>query len=118
VAATRAVQLATSASASRGERLSGWQAWRLLWASSKPLSAGVLAWAGLDAIDGPLVVAALGFVVGAIPDAVRGGMSSPAGHRLIAALVLAAALYTMSLVLDPVGAALSRTASPRSGWPT
>jgi ATP-binding cassette, subfamily B, bacterial len=113
VAAPRDVQLATSASASRGERLSGWQAWRLLWASSKPLSAGVLAWAGLDAIDGPLVVAALGFVVGAIPDAVRGGMSSPAGHRLIAALVIAALLYTMSLVLDPVGGALSTAALQR-----
>jgi len=113
VDAGRAVQLATSASASRGERLSGWQAWRLLWASSKPLSAGVLAWAGLDAVDGPLVVGALGFVVGAIPAAIQGGMSSPAGRRLIAALVIAALLYTMSLVLDPVGGALSTAAQQR-----
>jgi hypothetical protein len=95
------------------ERLSGRQAWRLLWESSKPLSAGVLAWAALDAVDGPLVVAALGFVVGAIPDAVRDGMSSPAGHRLIAALVIAALLYTMSLVLDPIGGALSTASRQR-----
>jgi ATP-binding cassette, subfamily B, bacterial len=73
----------------------------------------VLAWAALDAVDGPLVVGALGFVVGAIPDAVRDGMSSPAGHRLIGALVIAALLYTMSLVLDPVGGALSTASRQR-----
>ena len=55
-----------------GSRISGRQSWRLLWASSKPLSAAVLAWAALDTFDGPLVVAALGFVVGAIPGAVTG----------------------------------------------
>jgi len=113
VAAIRAVRAGTSAATARGERLSGRQAWRLLWASSKPLSAGVLAWAALDAVDGPLVVGALGFVVGAIPDAVRGGVSSPAGHRLIGALIIAALLYTMSLVLDPVGGALSTASRQR-----
>jgi ATP-binding cassette, subfamily B, bacterial len=96
-----------------GDRLNGRQAWRLLWAASKPLSIGVLAWAALDAIDGPLVVGALGFVVGAIPDAVKDGMSSAAGRRLVAALVIAALLYTMSLVLDPVGGALSTAARQR-----
>jgi hypothetical protein len=115
-----------------GSKLSGRESWRLLWESSRPLSLGVLAWAAADALDGPLVVAALGFVVGAIPDAVTDGMSSPAGHRLIAALVIAALFYTASLVLDPIGGALStaaqarparspcssRTASPPSGWRT
>jgi ATP-binding cassette, subfamily B, bacterial len=106
--AVRAAQAAVG-----GDRLSGRQAWRLLWAASKPLSIGVLAWAALDAIDGPLVVGALGFVVGAIPNAVTGGMSSQAGRRLIAALVIAALLYTMSLILDPVGGALSTAARQR-----
>lgn len=64
MAANRAVQLATSASGARSDRLSGRQAWRLLWVASKPLSVGVLAWAALDAVDGPFVVGALGFVVG------------------------------------------------------
>jgi ATP-binding cassette, subfamily B, bacterial len=96
-----------------GDRLSGRQSWRLLWEASKPLSFGVLAWAVADAFDGPLVIGALGFVVGAIPDAVSGGMSSPAGHRLIAALVVAALLYTASLVLDPIESALSTAASQR-----
>ena len=103
----RARQVAT------GSKLSGRQSFRLLWASSKPLSAAVLGWAALDAVDGPLVVGALGFVVGAIPGAVRDGMSSAAGHRLVAALVIAALLYAASLILDPVGGALGTAASQR-----
>ena len=93
-----------------GDRISGRQSWRLLWESSKPLSFAVLAWAAADALDGPLVIGALGFVVGSIPDAVKDGMSSHAGHRLIAALVIAALLYTASLVLDPIESALSTAA--------
>jgi ATP-binding cassette subfamily B protein len=96
-----------------GERVSGRQAWGLLWKSSKPLSLGVLAWAAADTFDGPLVVASLSFVVGAIPGAVAGGMSSRAGHLLIAALVISALLYAASLVLDPIESALSTAASQR-----
>jgi ATP-binding cassette, subfamily B, bacterial len=96
-----------------GSRASGRQSWRLLWESSPPLSLGVLAWAAADAVDGPLVVAALGVVVGAIPAAVAGGLSSPAGHRLIGALIIAALLYTASLILDPIGGALSTVAHQR-----
>jgi ATP-binding cassette subfamily B protein len=96
-----------------GNRIGGRQSWRLLWASSKPLSAGVLAWAALDIFDGPFVVAALGYVTGAIPAAVRDGMTSPAGGRLVAALVVAALLYAASLILDPIGGALGTAASQR-----
>jgi ATP-binding cassette, subfamily B, bacterial len=96
-----------------GSKLSGRQSWRLLWASSKPLSVAVLAWAVLDIVDGPFVVGALGFVVGAVPGAIASGMSSQAGHRLIAALVVAALLYAGSLILDPVGGALGTAASQR-----
>jgi ATP-binding cassette subfamily B protein len=96
-----------------GNRISGRQSWRLLWASSKPLSIAVLAWAAFDTFDGPLVVASLGYVVGAIPDAIKDGMSSAAGDRLIAALVVAALLYAASLILDPIGAALGTAASQR-----
>lgn len=73
----------------------------------------MLAWALLDAIDGPLVVGALGYVVGAISNAVRDGMSSTAGHRLIAALIIAALVYGCSLILDPIGGALSTAARQR-----
>jgi ATP-binding cassette, subfamily B, bacterial len=96
-----------------GSRISGRQSWRLLWASSKSLSVAVLAWAALDTLDGPLVVGALGYVVGVIPNAISGGMSSAAGRRLIAALIIAALLYAMSLILDPIGGALGTAASQR-----
>jgi ATP-binding cassette subfamily B protein len=75
----------------------------------------VLGWAALDIFDGPFVVAGLGYVVGAIPGAINDGMSSADGHRLIAALVIAAVLYAASLILDPIGAALSTAASQRIG---
>jgi ATP-binding cassette subfamily B protein len=107
VVAALAHQVAT------GSKISGRQSWRLLWASSKKLSVSVLAWAVLDIFDGPLVVASLGYVVGAVPDAIRDGMSSPAGDRLILALVVAALLYAASLILDPVGGALGTAASQR-----
>ncbi|HXT88113.1 MAG TPA: ABC transporter ATP-binding protein [Trebonia sp.] len=96
-----------------GNRISGRQSWRLLWTSSKPLSIAVLAWAALDIFDGPFVVASLGYVVGAIPEAIKDGMSSAAGDRLIAALVIAALLYAASLILDPIGAAFGTAASQR-----
>lgn len=42
--------------------------------------------------------------------AVQDGIGSPAGHRLVAALVVAALIYGASLILDPVGGALGTTA--------
>jgi ATP-binding cassette subfamily B protein len=109
VIAARAHQVAA------GNRISGRQSWRLLWASSEALSVAVLAWAALDIFDGPFVVASLGYVVGAIPGAIKDGMSSAAGDRLIAALVIAGLLYAASLILDPIGAALGTAASQRIG---
>ncbi len=96
-----------------GSKLSGRQSWRLLWESSRVLSVAVLAWAAADAIDGPLVIGALGVVVGLIPNAVAHGISSADGHRLIGALIVAALLYAASLVLDPIGGALSTVARQR-----
>jgi ATP-binding cassette subfamily B protein len=96
-----------------GSSLSGWPSWRLLWASSRPLGIAVLGWVVLDIIDGPLVVVAFGYVVGAVPAAVAGGMSSGAGHRLIIALVVTALVYGLSLVLDPAGAALGTAVRQR-----
>jgi ATP-binding cassette, subfamily B, bacterial len=108
-----AVRVAQLAAQNNGKRLNGRQAWPLLWTSSKPLSAGVIAWAALSALVPPLVVTALGFVVGGIPDAVRDGIASPAGHRLIGALIVAALIYGLSLVLDPIGNALGTAARQR-----
>jgi ATP-binding cassette subfamily B protein len=104
--------LAGVASVSR-ERATGRQAWALLWRSSRPLAIAVLTWATLDALMPPLVVGALGVVVGEIPPAITHGLDSAAGTRLIIALIIAALIYAFSLLLDPVGGALSTTASAR-----
>jgi ATP-binding cassette subfamily B protein len=108
-----AVRVAQLAAQNDGKRLNGRQAWPLLWGSSRRLSFGVIAWALLSALVPPLVVTALGFVVGGIQGAVRDGMGSPAGHRLIGALVVAALIYGLSLVLDPIGNALGTAARQR-----
>jgi ATP-binding cassette subfamily B protein len=96
-----------------GERASGRQAWSLLWKSSRPLAAGVIAWMVAGALLPVAVVISLGLVVGAIPGTVAHGISSANGHRLIAALVLAALVYALSLIADPVGNALGTAASAR-----
>lgn len=86
-----------------GERTTGRQAWGLLWAASRSLSILVLCWLVAGAVLPALVVAALGVVVGEVPAAVTDGFGSPAGHRLVLALVIAAVSYALSLVNDPVG---------------
>jgi len=95
------------------QRISGRQAWRLLWASSRPLSLAVIAWVVAGGVIPPLVVASLGFVVGGIPAAVTGGIDSASGHRLIALLAIAALIYAASLIADPVGGALGTAARQR-----
>lgn len=95
------------------ERASGRQAWQLLWQTSRGLSLGTVAWVVGSAVLPPLVVIALGAVVGAVPDAIRHGMSSTAGSRLTLALIIAALVYATSLILDPIGTALSTAASTR-----
>lgn len=88
-----------------------------MWTSSKPLSAGVIVWMALSVLIGPLVVVALGYLVGAIPDAVNAGLGSPAGHRLIATLIVAAVICTVSLLTDPAGGALGTVVRQRTtGW--
>ncbi len=101
------------AASAAGERATGRQAWSLLWASSRPLAAGVIAWMVAGALFPVAVVVTLGLVVGAIPGTVVHGLSSSDGHRLIAALVLAALVYGLSLISDPVGNALGTAASAR-----
>ncbi|MBV9794628.1 MAG: ABC transporter ATP-binding protein [Actinobacteria bacterium] len=102
--------LAASAS---NERATGRQAWGLLWASSRPLAAGVIVWMAGNALLPVAVVITLGLVVGRIPGTVTHGISSADGHQLIAALILAALVYGLSLIADPVGGALGTAASAR-----
>ena len=67
------------AASAAGERATGGQAWRLLWASSRPLAAGVIAWMVAGALFPVAVVTTLGVVVGAIPGAVTHGISIVSG---------------------------------------
>jgi ATP-binding cassette subfamily B protein len=96
-----------------GEQATGRQAWGLLWKSSRRLATGVAAWMVAGAVFPTVVVITLGLVVGAIPGTVAHGISSADGHRLIMALVLAALVYGLSLIVDPVGSALGTASSAR-----
>jgi ATP-binding cassette subfamily B protein len=109
----RAGQAFKLAAITSGERATGRQAWSLLWRSSRGLSVLVLVWLVANSITPALVVVALGVVVGQVPGAVAHGLSSVDGHRLILSLVVAAAVYALSLVLDPIGSALGTATRSR-----
>ncbi len=56
---------------------------------------------------------ASGTLVGAVPAAVDGGLGSPAGQRLTMALIVAATLFVLRQVLDPLHAIVGETLSRR-----
>ncbi|HEY4453551.1 MAG TPA: hypothetical protein VGN81_04495, partial [Pseudonocardiaceae bacterium] len=97
----------------KAERASGRQALALLWSASRGLTVLTGAWVLLSTVLPTLVVIALGLVVAAVPNAVAHGLGSADGHRLIMALVLAAVVYAVSLVLNPVGTAIGIAAKAR-----
>jgi ATP-binding cassette subfamily B protein len=97
----------------KAERASGRQALALLWSASRVLTVVTGAWVLLSTVLPTLVVIALGLVVAAVPGAVAHGLGSADGHRLIMTLVLAAVVYAVSLVLNPVGSAIGIAAKAR-----
>ena len=60
-----------------------------------------------------LVLVAMGRVTGDLPGAVLGGLSSPPGHALIAALALAGGIYALSLMRGPLEDALTAAVTAR-----
>jgi len=94
-------------------RANGRQVWLLLWNASRPLALLVVGWALLSALISPAVVAVLGAVVGHVPGAIVHGIGSGAGHALILWLVIAAVVYAISLIVDPVGNALDTACNAR-----
>jgi ATP-binding cassette, subfamily B, bacterial len=80
---------------------------RLLWQTSRPLTCAVAVYAGAAAALPNVVLIAAGHLVGDIPAVAAGGMVSPAGHRLIAALAVTGAAYAVTLLLGPTQSALS-----------
>jgi len=63
----------------------------------------------LGVLVGMLFTLASGALVGSVPAAVSGGFSSPAGERLIAALVAVVALFVLRQSLDPLEDLLTTT---------
>jgi ATP-binding cassette, subfamily B, bacterial len=82
---------------------------RILWDTSRSLSAAVAAFTIAASLLPNLVWIAAGRVVGDVPAATRAGLSSPAGHRLLVGLGLAGLAYAAALVLGPIQSALSST---------
>jgi ATP-binding cassette, subfamily B, bacterial len=80
---------------------------RLLWETSRPLSAAVALYALASAVLPNVVLIAAGHLVGDIPAATRHGLGSAAGHRMIAALTITGIAYAVALVLGPIQSALS-----------
>jgi hypothetical protein len=96
-----------------GARFGGRAAMALLWASSRPLGVAVALWVLANALVPTAVVIALGAVVAAVPAASAHGLASAAGADLVLRLVVAALVYAVSLVLSPIGGALSTAARAR-----
>ena len=97
----------------KAERATGRQALGLLWSASRGLTILTGGWVLLSTVMPTVVVVALGLVVAAVPGAVTHGLGSADGHQLIMALVLAAVMYALSLVLNPIGDAIGTAAKAR-----
>ncbi|GAB3973779.1 ABC transporter ATP-binding protein [Actinoallomurus acanthiterrae] len=74
---------------------------KALAADSPGLLTGALAFMIAEGLIPNLVLIAMGRTVGAIPGAVRSGLGSHDGHVLLTRLVVAGALYTLSLLRGP-----------------
>jgi ATP-binding cassette, subfamily B, bacterial len=84
---------------------------KMLWACGPQWTVLVGAVALADAVLPNVAAIALGRGVGQIPAAVRSGIHSSAGDQLLRTLAVAIALYTASLLVDPVGSALNSIVS-------
>jgi len=97
-------------SAARGEKRTerGYlAAARLLWETSRPLSAAVALYAVAASVLPIAVLIAAGHLVGDVPAAAHHGLSSHAGGRMLDALALTGAAYAAALLLGPAQSALS-----------
>ncbi len=84
-----------------------------MWQSAPLLALAAVVFIVAEGALPVLVLIAMGRVVAEIPFAVLNGLSSPAGHRLIVALVEAGAAYALSLLRGPAEDALTAAATAR-----
>lgn len=82
------------------------RALRLLVETSKGLTVAAFAFVAAEALLPSLTLIAVGHATGDIPAAVHGGLSSTAGHRLEAALLVAGVVYALFLLRGPVESVL------------
>src|SRR4051794_34171257 len=75
--------------------------------SSRALTAAVAGGLLVETLLAPAFAIASGALVGTVPDAVRHGVGSPAGHRLIVALVVVVVLFAAQQVVPPLRGALA-----------
>ena len=80
---------------------------RLLTDASKGLTAAVAVLVLLNALLPNLVLISMGFVAENLEPAARAGFGSPAGHRVVTALVFAGAFFVGSLLIGPYGDVLT-----------
>ena len=82
---------------------------RIVWDTSRLLSAAVAAYAVAASLLPNLVWIFAGRLVGDVPAATRTGLSSPAGHHMFVMLGFAGLAYVGALVLGPIQSALGST---------
>jgi ATP-binding cassette subfamily B protein len=80
---------------------------RELWRTSPALCCALLASIILPALLSGAFMVTTGAIVNAVPTTVRDGLDSPSGRVIITGLVIAGTLYTVQMVLHPIGAAAS-----------
>jgi ATP-binding cassette subfamily B protein len=80
---------------------------RMLASAAPGLLATALVFMVVEALLPNLVLIAMGRTVGDIPAALTSGLGSPAGHRMLLQLVVAGALYAVSLLRGPAEDALN-----------
>jgi ATP-binding cassette subfamily B protein len=85
----------------------------LMWQATRPLSLVAALFVMAEGALPVLVLVAMGRVTGDIPGAVADGLSSAAGHALIAALAVAGWIYALSLMRGPLEDALTAAVSAR-----
>jgi ATP-binding cassette subfamily B protein len=83
------------------------------WNASPGVAAGLLGTAIISGLAPFLLLASMGWTIGRIPAAVRDGMSSPAGTRLLVALAVTGTLVVVTLVVGTVLDALAAVAKDR-----
>jgi hypothetical protein len=84
-----------------------------MWRASAPLSALAVVFVFVEGALPVMVLIAMGRVTGAIPGAVRHGLRSAGGHRLIVALTAAGVIDALSLMRAPIEDALTAAVSAR-----